>query len=77
MSKTRVGELKTKLWFKEVAGFLLGPHSYFPVQSTERPVHTQPGGHLKRKHTVELHWLEHLWNNENMFETGAGRANEC
>ena len=28
-------------------------------------------------HTVELQWLEHLWNLENMFETGVVRANEC
>ena len=27
--------------------------------------------------TVELQWLEHLWNNEKMFETGVVRANEC
>ena len=27
--------------------------------------------------TVKLQWLEHLWNHENMFETEAGRANEC
>ena len=27
--------------------------------------------------TVELKWLEHLWNHENMFETGVVRANEC
>ena len=27
--------------------------------------------------TVELPWLEHLWNHENMFETGVVRANEC
>ena len=26
---------------------------------------------------VELQWLEHLWNHENMFETGAIRVNEC
>ena len=26
---------------------------------------------------VELQWLEHLWNHENMFETGEVRANEC
>ena len=25
---------------------------------------------------VELHWLEHLWNPENMFKTGVVRANE-
>ena len=28
-------------------------------------------------HTVKLQWLEHLWNHENMFETGLVRANEC
>ena len=27
--------------------------------------------------TVELQWLDHLWNHENMFETGVVRANEC
>ena len=28
-------------------------------------------------YTVEFQWLEHLWNYENMFETGVVRANEC
>ena len=27
--------------------------------------------------TVELQWLELLWNHENMFETGVVRANKC
>ena len=27
--------------------------------------------------TVELQWLEHLWNHEYTFETGVVRANEC
>ena len=27
--------------------------------------------------TVELQWLKHLWNHENMFETVVVRANEC
>ena len=27
--------------------------------------------------TVELQWLEHVWNQENMFETGVVRVNEC
>ena len=27
--------------------------------------------------TVELQWLEHLSNHENMFETRVDRANEC
>ena len=26
--------------------------------------------------TVELQWLKHVWNHENMFETGVVRANE-
>ena len=26
--------------------------------------------------TIELKWLENLWNHENMFETGIVRANE-
>ena len=28
-------------------------------------------------YTVELQWLELLWNHENMLETGVVRANEC
>ena len=27
--------------------------------------------------TVELQWLEHSWDYENMFEAGVVRANEC
>ena len=27
--------------------------------------------------TIELQWLEHLWNHKNMFETKVVRANEC
>ena len=27
--------------------------------------------------TVELKWLEQLWNYENLFEAGKIRANEC
>ena len=30
----------------------------------------------KKRYTVELQWLEHLWNHENKFETGVVRANE-
>ena len=26
--------------------------------------------------TVELQWLEHFWDHENMFETGVVQANE-
>ena len=28
-------------------------------------------------HTIELQWLEHLKNHENMFQTGVVRAIEC
>ena len=31
---------------------------------------------LCRASTVELQWLEHLWDHENLFETGVVRANE-
>ena len=27
--------------------------------------------------TIELQWLEHLWNNKNVFERGDVRAIEC
>ena len=29
------------------------------------------------EYTVELQWLKHLSDLENMFETGVVRANEC
>ena len=28
-------------------------------------------------YTVELLWLKHLWNHENMCETGGVHASEC
>ena len=28
------------------------------------------------EHTVELQWLEHLWDYENLFETGVVRVIE-
>ena len=31
---------------------------------------------LPEKNTVELKWLEHLWNHDNMFETRVVRASE-
>ena len=27
--------------------------------------------------TIELQWLKHLWNYENMFEAGVDRATKC
>ena len=35
------------------------------------------GGAASPESTEELQWLEHLWNNKNMFETGIVRVNEC
>ena len=32
---------------------------------------------MQIKGTVELQWLEHLWNHENVFVTGVVRGNEC
>ena len=32
---------------------------------------------VKIENTVDVQWLEHLWNHENMFETGVVRVNEC
>ena len=32
---------------------------------------------LQHYNTVLLQWLEHLWDQENMFETGVVRASEC
>ena len=32
---------------------------------------------LSLKSDVELQWLEHLRNHENMFETKVVQANEC
>ena len=32
---------------------------------------------IQHIYTVELKWLEHLWNYEKIFETGVVGANEC
>ena len=31
---------------------------------------------VSKRNTVELQWLGHLWNHENMLETGTVRASE-
>ena len=36
-----------------------------------------PQQRLSKSITIELQWLEHLWNHENMFETEVVPANEC
>ena len=35
-----------------------------------------PNSLIRDSNTVELQWLEHLWDHQNMFETGVVRANE-
>ena len=40
-------------------------------------IYTFPCMNLKHQHTVELQWLEYLWNHKNMLETGVVRTNEC
>ena len=39
-------------------------------------VHNNSTVTVRTKDIVELQWLEHLWDHENMFETGVVRANE-
>ena len=34
-------------------------------------------GILSKLYTVELQWLKHLWDPENVFETRVVRVNEC
>ena len=38
---------------------------------------TDGASFLKLVSTVELQWFEHLWNHENIFETGVIRGCEC
>ena len=40
-------------------------------------IHLSSHGKKVPERTVELQWLEYLWDHENMFETGVVRANEC
>ena len=41
------------------------------------PVYLYKQAKIDLTYTVELQWLEHLWDHENMFETGVVPANEC
>ena len=54
-------------------------HCHIPVNSycTEEPSTLMEDVDDSLPYTVELQWLEHLWNHDNMFETGVVRANEC
>ena len=44
---------------------------------THLKVYTAATESILFSHTVELQWLEHLWNHGNMFETWVVQANEC
>ena len=46
---------------------------------SENNVDPDEVAHHKKLTTVELHWLEHLWNYENTctFKIAVVRANEC
>ena len=60
-------------------GIALHIPCHIPVNSycTEEPSTLMEDVDDSLPYTVELQWLEHLWNHENMFETGVVRANEC
>ena len=53
--------------------------SHIPVNSycTEQPSILLEDVDDSLPYTVELQWLEHLWNHVNMFEIGVVRAKEC
>ena len=48
-----------------------------PLQSNRNDVPPIFVLSVSLSHTVDLQWLEYLWFDENMFETGVVRANEC
>ena len=52
---------------------------HVPVNSycTEEPITLLEYINVSLPCTLELQWLEHLWNHENLFETGVVRAKEC
>ena len=54
----------------KVTVYTYSNHSNLMLHSVIRPDH-------RTNNTVELQWLEHLWNHKNIFEMGVVRANEC
>ena len=65
---------------------LVCPKDYMPYMFDEtlpncsRDFITEKRCHCAHRitlNTEELQWLKHLWNHENMFETGVAQANEC
>ena len=59
-------------WFKHILfrKLLLVCTTCIVMISTHKDTN---GSHMLK---VELHWLEHLWDYENVFETGVIGANE-
>ena len=56
---------------------LRGPPKDVMRQSTCMVVSPIMVNNFAVPYTVEIQWLEHLWDHENMFETRVIRANEC
>ena len=52
----------------EINRFVLKPPTSFKRGYKKNAIH---------RCTVELQWLEHLSDHENLFKTGVFRANEC
>ena len=52
------------------------PEIYLGNRSTLEELSLHKDAGVFKGNTVELQWFEHLWNHENMFETGVVRANE-
>ena len=50
--------------------------SLLKCQLTENFMNVILSTQAKLANTIELQWLEHLWDHANKFETGVVRANE-
>ena len=59
--------VKSDVAWKTVVRLIHREHTATRMLTFGREVHN----------TVELQWLDHLWNHEKMFETGGVRTNEC
>ena len=56
----------------------LAPKSSFYVRKDMlNSVFVSPAASGSKTGIVELQWLEHLWNHENISETEVVQANEC
>ena len=75
-----------KSCWRYVITFSIIPEVYYPYGMSYKAVSTcfeqlypWPRYDMGKiiRNTVELQWLEHLWNHENIFETKVVRAIEC